>query len=423
MAETGKQAARVAIVPLILIVSLFFLWGMANNLNDILVQQFRKAFTLSDLQSGLVQSVFYFGYFALALPAGYFMRRMGYKAAVITGLLLYAAGALLFWPAAQAHSYDMFLLALFVIAAGLTFLETSANPLITQLGPADSSERRLTLAQAFNPLGSITGVLIGRFFIFSGEERTEAELAAMSETARTAYYTAESAMVQTPYLIIGIVVFAWAGMVALARFPKVDTAEEAVGGATTSLGSLLREPRLMAAVTAQFFYVGAQVAIWSYMIRYALATVPGTSERGASDYLTTALVAFMIGRFSGAALMRVVAPQRLLALYAGANIALTLVAVLFPGKIGLWALVAASFFMSIMFPTIFSLGLRGFGEARKLASSLLVMSIIGGAALTAAMGAMSDTFGIANALLSATLSFGVILFFAAVATHWQVRRP
>lgn len=422
----GDALRKVALLPLVLIVSLFFMWGVANNLNDILVQQFRKAFTLSDLQSGLVQSVFYFGYFCLALPAGFLMRRMGYKAAVIVGLLLYAAGAFLFWPAAAAHRYELFLLALFVIAAGLTFLETSANPLVTQLGPVEGAERRLTLAQAFNPLGSITGVLVGRFFIFSGDERTPEQIAALSDSAREAYFASESAMVQMPYLVIGVIVLAWAGVVMLTRFPDLHEAatdEAAEPGPRVGIGSLLREPRLMAAVVAQFFYVGAQVAVWSYMIRYGLANVPGLTERSASDYLTAALIAFMIGRFSGAALMTRVAPERLLAFYAVANVVLTIVAILYPGKIGLYALVASSFFMSVMYPAIFALGVRGFGEAKKLASSLLVMAIIGGAVLTAAMGAMSDAFGIAQAMWVPTVAYLAVLFFAVVGTRWAVRRP
>jgi MFS transporter, FHS family, L-fucose permease len=427
--SSGVQPARaraVPVLPLLLIVSLFFMWGVANNLNDILVQQFRKAFTLTDLQSGLVQSVFYFGYFALALPAGFVMRRLGYKSAVIIGLLLYAAGAFLFWPAAAAHQYPLFLLALFVIAAGLTFLETSANPLITQLGPPETAERRLTLAQAFNPLGSITGVLIGRFFIFSGVEHSPEELAAMSVPAREAYFAAESAMVQGPYLVIGIIVMVWAAVVALTRFPDPHDAPRASGDASEDgarLRSLVAEPRLMSAVLAQFCYVGAQVAVWSYMIRYGLANVPGLTERSAADYLTAALVVFMIGRFSGAALMTRIAPERLLAAYAIANVLLTFAAVVLPGRVGLWCLVASSFFMSVMYPAIFAIGVRGFGEAKKLASSLLVMAIIGGAVITAGMGAMSDAIGIAGAMALPAAAYLFVLFFALVGARWEVRRP
>ncbi|MEE7547979.1 sugar MFS transporter, partial [Xanthomonas sp. Kuri4-1] len=218
--------ARTALVPLVLIVSLFFLWGMANNLNDILIKQFKKAFELTDLQAGLVQSAFYLGYFVFAMPAAIFMRRYSYKAAVVLGLLLYAAGALLFYPAAQVHAYGLFLLALFVIASGLAFLETTANPLVTVLGPAEGAARRLNLAQAFNPLGSISGVLIGQHFIFSGVEHTPQALAAMDPAARAAFLAAESAAVQVPYLVIGAVVLVWALAIALVRFPATTVAAD-----------------------------------------------------------------------------------------------------------------------------------------------------------------------------------------------------
>ena len=205
---------------LFLVVSLFFLWGVANNLNDILIKQFKKAFELSDFQAGLVQSAFYFGYFTFAIPAAMFMRRFGYKGAIVLGLLLYASGAFLFYPAADKHAYGLFLLALYVIASGLAFLETSANPLITVLGPRESSAQRLNLAQAFNPLGSITGVLIGQQFILSGIEHTPDQIGAMTAAERATFYATESAAVQVPYLIIGTIVAVWAHIVLYLPFPE-----------------------------------------------------------------------------------------------------------------------------------------------------------------------------------------------------------
>ncbi|PPT99204.1 L-fucose:H+ symporter permease [Xanthomonas arboricola] len=412
-ASPRGNLARTAMVPLVLIVSLFFLWGMANNLNDILIKQFKKAFELTDLQAGLVQSAFYLGYFVFAMPAAMFMRRYSYKAAVVLGLLLYACGAFLFYPAAQVHTYWLFLLALFVIASGLAFLETTANPLVTVLGPADGAARRLNLAQAFNPLGSITGVLVGQHFIFSGVEHTPAELAAMAPAAREAFFAAESAAVQTPYLVIGVVVVLWAILIALVRFP---TGAAGVGEAAprrARFGELLRNRLFVLSVVAQFFYVGAQVGIWSYLIRYLQDAVPGTPEKTAATYLTISLVLFMAGRFIGTALLRYLAPAKLLASFATINLALCAVAIAFPGWTGLYALVAASVFMSVMFPTIFALGLDGMhDDARKLGSSLLVMSIIGGALLTAVMGAVSDMAGIHWAMVVPGGCFAVILLFA-----------
>jgi len=402
--------ARSSIIPFALIVALFFFWGMANNLNDILIAQFKKAFTLSDFQAGLVQSAFYLGYFLLALPAGMFTRRFGFKSAVVLGLLLYACGAFLFWPAAELRTYGFFLLALFVLASGLAFLETSANPFATVLGPPETAAQRLNLAQAFNPLGSITGVVVGQHFIFSGVEHTPAEIAALDAAQRSAYFASESAAVQIPYLVIGFVVLGWAILILLTRFPKVSAA---TGPADFQLRSLWSNRRFVFAVVAQFFYVGAQVGVWSYLIRYVQATQPGTAQKAAADYLTASLVAFMVGRFAGTALMRRIAPTRLLAAFAAINVFLCLAAVLNLGHNGINMLIATSFFMSIMFPTIFAAGVDGLGDAeRKLGSALIVMAIIGGAVLTAIMGAVSDAGGIQLAMGVPLLCFAVVFIFA-----------
>jgi FHS family L-fucose permease-like MFS transporter len=414
-ADTTSTTPRAAALPFALIVALFFLWGMANNLNDILIAQFKRAFTLTDFRAGLVQSAFYLGYFLFAMPAGMFTRRFGYKGAVVVGLMLYAGGAFLFWPAAQLHTYGLFLLALFVLASGLAFLETSANPFATVLGPPASAAQRLNLAQAFNPLGSITGVVIGQHFIFSGVEYTPADTAAMSAVERSAYLASEAATVQLPYLVIGLVVLGWALLILFTRFPNTSGhADGAHHGSALALQSLRRNGRFALAVVAQFFYVGAQVGIWSYLIRYVEATIPGTPQKLAANFLTASLIAFMAGRFAGTALMRRIAPTRLLAWFAAINIVLCGFAILAPGHVGTYALVASSFFMSVMFPTIFATGVDGMGESeRKLGSALLVMSIIGGAILTAIMGAVSDAGGIHVAMSVPLLCFAVVLIFAA----------
>lgn len=398
---------------LIITVSLFFLWGVANNLNDILIAQFRKAFTLSDFGTSFVQQVFYFGYFLLAVPASMVMRRFGYKAAIVTGLMLYAAGALLFYPAAQASLYQLFLLALFVIAAGLAFLETSANPLMTELGDPATAARRLNWAQAANPLGAITGILIGRFFILSGIEHDEQALVTMDAAAREAFYRSEVQAVVGPYMWIAAIVLAFAVAALFVAFPKNPPRE---AGDTTQGGrfaDVLRHPRLIGAVVAQFFYVGAQVGLWSYTIRYAQANA-GLGERAGADALFVSLVLFAAGRFAGAALMARMAPVRLLALFAGISLALAAVAGLIGGTIGLYALVASSFFMSIQFPTIFAIGIDGLGPLRRIGASLIVMAIIGGAGLTALMGLVSDLAGITHAVLVSAASFAVVLAFAII---------
>lgn len=409
-AKTQLRAryAAAGLVPVALIVALFFLWGVANNLNDVLIAHFKKLFILSDLQAGLVQSAFYLGYFFLAIPAAVFMRACGYRAAVLAGLVLYGVGALLFLPAAAAQSYPFFLAALFVIAGGLAFLETSANPLIARLGPDATAARRLNLAQAFNPLGSMTGVVLGSQLILSGIE-------APAGPSLAAWRAEEAASVQLPYLLIAMVVLGWAVLIRLARFPSVATERDVDQGvgALDDFRALLGERRLLFGVVAQFFYVGAQVGIWSYLIRYAQVAVPGIGERQAAGWLTLSLAMFMAGRFVGAALMGRVAALPLLAGFAGIAALLCTFAALAGGPAGIAALVATSFFMSIMYPTIFAEAVAGLEARTKSAAALLVMAIIGGAVLTAAMGTVSDASGsILWAMLVPAGCFLVVLCFA-----------
>jgi len=418
MSEHAPVIAGRRVLPFVLIVALFFLWGVANNLNDVLIAHFKTLFTLSDFGAGLVQSAFYLGYFCLAIPAALFMRAWGYRAAVLTGLVLYGCGALLFWPAARAESYPFFLLALFVIAAGLGFLETSANPLIARLGSAESASQRLNLAQAFNPLGSITGVLIGRSFILSGTTLTAAQLATLPPAQLAAYRASEAAAVQLPYLVIGLVVLIWAVLIRATPFPAIATEsdiDEGVGAAS-DFRALLGERRLIAGVVAQFVYVGAQVGVWSFLIRYAAVAMPGTGNRGGATWLTVSLVLFMIGRFAGAGLMSRFRPLPLLALFAALGAACCLFATIAGNGAGAVALVVSSFFMSIMYPTIFAEAVDGLGPRTKPASAVLVMAIVGGAVFPAVMGLVSDATGsIVNAMAVPAVCFAVVMLFGLAA--------
>jgi FHS family L-fucose permease-like MFS transporter len=410
---SGTTADRKYVPAIVLTVALFFLWGMANNLNDILIAQFKKAFTLTDFQTSFVQQAFYMGYFLLAVPAALVTRAKGYKTAIVTGLVLYAAGALLFYPAAHYGQYLYFLAALFVIACGLAFLETSANPLMTELGDPTTAAKRLNWAQAANPVGTVAGVLIGKYFILSAIVHDESAVAAMSPAAREAFYRSEVVAVQTPYLVIGLVVLLFAVAAAVIRFPE-HRAEETVG-APSRFVDVFRHPRLIFATITQFFYVGAQVGIWSYTIRYAQANVPGMAEHDAADYLFASLVLFGIGRFAGTALMGRIVPPRLLSIFAVVSAVLAAVAALVGGQVGLYALVLASLFMSIQFPTIFALGMDGLGPLRRAGASLIIMAIIGGAVLTGLMGHISDLAGIDTAMLVPAVCFLVVLAFAVKA--------
>jgi FHS family L-fucose permease-like MFS transporter len=404
----------------ILITALFFLWAIPNNLNDVLIKQFMKSFEISRFQAGLVQSAFYIGYFLLAMPAALLMRRLGYKAGFIIGLLLYGIGTFLFWPAALVGQYWFFLMALFVIASGLSFLETASNPFIAQMGSPETSEQRLNFSQSFNPLGSIVGVFIGKIFIFSGIELQPAQIDAMKKAGTYAgYLHVEILRVKMPYLFLGAVVLVWALLIALKKFPAIHSEHED-GGDHGHFRDLLQHRHFLLAILAQFMYVGAQVGTWSYLIQYVQDSTH-LPEKPAANYLIASLVAFGIGRFASTALMRVVRPDRLMGAYAVINVLLVAVGVLHPGWIGVWAMVLTSFFMSLMFPTIFALGLKGLGPNTKIGGSLLVMAIVGGAALTPLMGLINDrTHSIALAYLVPLAGYACVAAYAYLGTS---RRP
>jgi FHS family L-fucose permease-like MFS transporter len=403
-----------------LIISLFFMWGVANNLNDILIQQFKKSFILTDFQSGLVQSAFYLGYFFFAIPAALVMQRFGHKVAILVGLSLYALGALLFYPAAEIQVYAYFLAALFIIASGLAFLETSANPYIVALGPAKSAQQRLNFAQSFNPLGAITGIVIGQQFIFSGLEYSTEELATFSAEQLNAFYHSEILAVQSPYLVIAGVVTLWFILILSSRFPAIHLAEQLTtqqAKLKPSYSALFTYRHFRWAAIAQFCYVGAQVGIWSFFIRYALQSDPDLTEKMAANGLTLSLILFMAGRFAGTWLMSKIPGHTLMAYLAFINVVLMCIAVFVSGDGGIGALILASFGMSIMFPTIFAMGVSHVGQQSSLAASVLVMAIIGGAIFTALMGAISDMSHIRYAFLVPAICFSVIWFFCVFRRH------
>ncbi|MBW4027450.1 MAG: L-fucose:H+ symporter permease [Acidobacteria bacterium] len=408
--------------PFFLVTALFFLWGIPNNVNDVLIRQFMKSFAISRLEAGLVQSAFYLGYFLLAMPAALLMRKRGYKAGFITGLVLFGTGALLFWPAALAGRYIFFLLALFVIASGLAFLETASNPYIAQCGPPEGSEQRLNFAQAFNPVGAIAGVLIGTRFIFSGVELTPAQVSAMQAAGTyAAYLHSETLRVIVPYVVLGLLALFWAVLIARTEFPPVvgDTHTASDEG---NWRELLRRPHFVQAVISEFLYVGAQVGTWSYFISYVQQYV-GAPERTAGYFLTGTLVAFGAGRFSSAWMMRFFAPNRLMGLYSVINLGLVAIGIFRPGWLGLWAIFLTSFFMSLMFPTIFALGLKDLGANSKIGGSVLVMSIVGGAVLTPIMGWVSMvTKSMALAYTVPFAAFAFIAYFSFVGSQIRPKR-
>jgi MFS transporter, FHS family, L-fucose permease len=382
---------RGVVIPFILVTALFFLWGVPNNLNDVLIRQFMKSFSLNRFEAGLVQSAFYLGYFVLAMPAALLMRRFGYKFGFVVGLLLFGSGAFLFWPAALVGRYSYFLAALFVIASGLSFLETASNPFIAQLGDPRTAAQRLNFAQAFNPLGSISGALIGTVYIFSGTELDNRQIVAM-QVAHTysQYLRSETMRVVAPYMVLGGVAILWAFLIAFNRFPKVAGETTSESQQQGHFRDLLRRPSFLLAVFAQFMYVGAQVGTWSYFIQYVQESTH-EHEKIAGYLLTGTLAAFGAGRFASSAIMHYVRPNKLMAVYSAINILLVAIGIASPGWIGLWAIFFTSFFMSVMFPTIFALGIDGLGRNTKIAASFIVMAIVGGAILTPLMGWISQS--------------------------------
>jgi FHS family L-fucose permease-like MFS transporter len=396
--EEGQQVFPTGMMTLFVLVTvLFFLWGMSNNLTDILVQQFRKSFELSTFNAQLVSTANFTGYFCMAIPAALVMRRWGYKTGMVMGLVLFGSGMVLFWPAAVSGKYLPFLVALFAVGCGASILETAANPFMAQFGPAPTSEQRLNFAQAFNPPGTIVGVIVGARFIFSGVELTQAEIAAKKAAGTYAAYLHTELMRVVPtYLALGSVVLLFALALSRMKFPNVvgehASEHEGEGTGQGSFRALLHYPQLWFAVVANVFNVGAQISMWSNLILY-MKQYTNVSERTAASYLTATLVTLLVGRFASTPLMRYFSPSKLLGVYGAANVVLMALAVLRPGMLGAYAIVAGSFFLSIMFPTIFALGLKGLGENTKLAGSFLVMAIVGGAVFPLVLGWIKDRTG------------------------------
>ena len=404
------------ILPFILVTALFMFWGIAVNLNDVLIKQFMKSFEISRLAAGFVQTFFFFGYFALAMPAAFVMKKYNYKTGLVIGLFLYAFGTLLFWPAAIIGKYIFFLLSLFVIASGLAFLETGANPFIATIGDPRTSEQRLNFSQSFNPLGAITGVLIGTLFIFSGIELSEPEIATMKAAGEyDAYLQSEIMRIVRPYLIIGAVMVVWAFILIRTKFPKLADEQNKEGIESKGrFRDLAKFPHFIKGVIAQFFYVGAQVGTWSFYIQY-IQDYTGEPEKVAGYFLTGSLVAFGVGRFIATFLMKYIQPQKLMGIYGIINVILVGIGVIFPGWVGLWAVFFTSFFMSLMFPTIFALGIKELGPNTKLGGSMIIMAIVGGAALTPIMGLISDRTGsMALAMLIPMVCYVYITYYAFI---------
>ncbi|MGY5850116.1 L-fucose:H+ symporter permease [Salegentibacter sp. F14] len=418
----NSKASKVSLIrpgnkwPFILVTSLFFLWGLANNMTDTLLAAFKRIMSMSDFQTSWIQLAFYGSYFLLALPAAMLIKRYTYKSGVLVGLGLFIIGALLFYPASVTMVYGHFLAALFILAGGLSILETAANPYIIAMGPDESGTRRLNLAQSFNPIGSITGVLLSKIFILSNLNLSSAEeRAGMSPEALQSIQSEELSSVMGTYVgIAGVLLIIWL----LVKFSKMPKASEPYSKMELlpSIRRLVKNTNYRWAVIAQFFYMGAQIGVWSYSIRYVMLEL-GLNEDNASSYYLGSLVLFSVSRFIFTGLMKFFSARHLLLISAIGGGISTLLVIYGNGYAGVIALVVISGFMSLMFPTIYGLGMRRLGKDTKIGGSGLIMAILGGAVLTAVQGQVSDLTG------SVHLSFYVPLFcFAVVAFYALIQK-
>ena len=384
-------------LPVILVTSLFFLWGLAYGLLDVLNKHFQETLNITRQRSTLLQAAYFGAYFLIALPAGFFMQKAGYRKGIITGLLLYATGAILFYPSAQNESFPFFLLALFVLASGLTFLETAANPYITVLGKPESSEFRLNLAQSFNGVGSFLGPIIGGTLFFGNKPTTG------SSQLDTVKYV---------YIAIAAIVLLVAFLFFKTPMPEVKEEELVIDEKGHAGKKLFEHTHFVWAVVAQFFYVAAQVGIAALFINYCTEKNIGINNERAAYLLSGSLVLFTAGRFAGTALMKIIAPNKLLALYALINIGLCFVVIMAPGIISVYSLMAIFFFESIMFPTIFALGIKNLGVYTKKGASYIIMSIVGGALVPLVMGSLAQSHSTSFSYIVPLICFVFVFLFA-----------
>ena len=385
-----KVAERQNLLPFALVSILFLLWGLANNMTDTLLAAFKKVMQMSDSQTSLIQFAFYGSYFCFALPAALFVKKISYKAGIILGLMLYAGGAILFLPAAKAESYLFYLVAIYILAGGCSVLETTANPYILSMGSAETATRRLNIAQSLNPIGSIMGIILSKQFILR-----DISLNSISET----------------YMGLGLVLLAIMIIMLMSRMPEGKDEEQS--NISASFRRLLKSKRYTWGIVAQFFYVGAQIGVWSFTIRLVMLEL-NIEEANAATYYLASIICFCLARFFFTWLMKFYHPAKLMAWASAADIILCLIVILMSGSgmIAVTALVLISCFMSLQFPTIYGIALEGMNEDAKIGASGLIMAILGGALLTPLQGYVSDVFGVSVSYAVPLVCFVVVLWYS-----------
>lgn len=415
----SKVIPRSILWPFILLTSCVAWWGLANNMTDTLLAAFKKIMSMSDFQTSWIQLAFYGSYFCLALPAAIIIKKFSYKTGVLLGLGLFIFGALLFYPASMTMNYFHFLAALYILAGGLSILETSTNPYIISMGPEETATQRLNLAQSFNPVGSIAGVIASQLFILSHLNTASAEeRASMTAEQLKSIQSHELSAVMGPYVTVAFILIVLWFLIKFTKMPVSSDAGEKFSFVDT-VKRLGKNKNYVWGVVTQFFYVGAQIGVWSFTIRYVMREL-NLDEQNAATYYTASLILFAAARFLCTGLMKFFTPKLLLTSLAMLAMICTLFVVFSGGMVGVIALVCISGCMSLMFPTIFGLAVRGLGDDTKIGGSGLIMAILGGAVLTAVQGLVSDaTGGINYAFLVPFVCFGVILFYGAVIAKAQ----
>ncbi len=395
--KKSPVVARKILLPFILITSLFALWGFANDITNPMVSAFKKVLELNNTQASWVQAAFYGGYFTMALPAAIFIKRYSYKSGIILGLALYATGAILFYPAASNQEFSFFLIALYILTFGLAFLETTANPYILAMGDPATATQRLNLAQAFNPIGALLGLFVAQRFILGSLQSDDLDTQGneiyhtLSDSAKAVIRSADLMVIRDPYVILGLVVLIILVVIALVKMPESKPHNHLNQSMGASLRRIFKKSRFTEGAIAQMFYVGAQIMCWTYIYQYAETL--GIDNQAAVKYAMTALGVFLTGRWICTALMRYIDSRKLLIWFSFFAFLCTLGAIFIQGMWGLYALVAISFFMSLMFPTIYGIALAGLGEDAKFASAFLVMAIVGGAFMPVLQGMILDLGG------------------------------
>jgi len=401
--------SKTVVVPLLVVMSLMFIWNLSRNINDVLIPHLKRACQLTDFQSSLVQSAFFGGYFLLALPVGQFIGRFGYKAGMVTGLLTAAAGAFLFFPAADTRYYPLFLTALFVMAAGFTFLEVTATPYISVLGDPERASSRLSLASAVGSVGATLGPFIGSRFLLHATEVAPETVAGFDAGQLSNYLSAEAQLVKTPYLSLAGLFLAIGLLLYFVKLPKIEGEDGHAG----SIRDILKFRHTLLGALGVFCYLGAEVGIVSFLIRYAKASgIPGLTEQSAALFITLYMALVLTGRLAGAYLLRKADPGVILAFCSVAALVLVGISMTTTGYVSVYALSLVGLFTSVMYPILFTLSIKNLGIYTKTGSSLIIMSIVGGAVIPPVMGLLSDGFGIQKAFIVPVLCYLYLMYYA-----------